>query len=464
MPAFRLLGLNNCGCASSDAAVGIGVLALHHLLVAQQGSTYVLPAVGPTRQVPRRCRVGAGWRPAGLPPVAGSLDDAGIVVSHQVTHRLFGGNASQVVEKFFGFFPQGERGRKKRERCSRSATRLTHQSSSYCPVRPGSGWPAPGRSSNSPRSCASRIWRSTHVSNRSPGGLRSVTASIVPRGLRRRFVDPAIPVRAAVELQAVTQIVATYLSGPSSTVPVPVHGARYSRCPDEGLRRANIQIACAPHSALLRPPPPALSVVAPSATAAEPTVPFISEFHYDNTGTDAGEFVEVQVPPGTSTTGWSIVLYNGPAVSLMTPTALPSRQPTRRGPVCRRRDRLPGQRRCRTASPDGIALVDATATAWWSSCPTKGRSPGSAGRRDGRDERRHRRRPSNGTAARVVSLSKRLGPATGNYEWQPEAPNSKGAVNPPWRPLTSSRATSHATTKSGTSRAAAPARRSPASR
>jgi hypothetical protein len=43
------------------------------------------------------------------------FDDAGVVVGHQVTNRLFGGNASQVVEKFFGFFPQGEHGRKKRE-------------------------------------------------------------------------------------------------------------------------------------------------------------------------------------------------------------------------------------------------------------------------------------------------------------------------------------------------------------
>ncbi|HEY9375525.1 MAG TPA: hypothetical protein VIQ02_00335, partial [Jiangellaceae bacterium] len=52
-------------------------------------------------------------------------------------------------------------------------------------------------------------------------------------------------------------------------------------------------------------------VGAPPATAAEPTIPFIAEFHYDNVGTDAGEFVEVQVPPGTSTAGWMIVLYNG---------------------------------------------------------------------------------------------------------------------------------------------------------
>ena len=37
----------------------------------------------------------------------------------------------------------------------------------------------------------------------------------------------------------------------------------------------------------------------------------ISEIHYDNTGTDAGERIEVSGPAGTDLTGWSIVLYNG---------------------------------------------------------------------------------------------------------------------------------------------------------
>jgi DNA/RNA endonuclease G (NUC1) len=37
----------------------------------------------------------------------------------------------------------------------------------------------------------------------------------------------------------------------------------------------------------------------------------ISEIHYDNTGTDAGEAIEVSFPAGTDITGWSIVLYNG---------------------------------------------------------------------------------------------------------------------------------------------------------
>jgi hypothetical protein len=38
---------------------------------------------------------------------------------------------------------------------------------------------------------------------------------------------------------------------------------------------------------------------------------FISEFHYDNAGTDAGEAIEVFGPAGTDLTGWSLVLYNG---------------------------------------------------------------------------------------------------------------------------------------------------------
>ncbi len=37
-----------------------------------------------------------------------------------------------------------------------------------------------------------------------------------------------------------------------------------------------------------------------TAQAAAPTTPFISEIHYDNAGTDAGEFVEVTFPGDSS--------------------------------------------------------------------------------------------------------------------------------------------------------------------
>ncbi len=38
---------------------------------------------------------------------------------------------------------------------------------------------------------------------------------------------------------------------------------------------------------------------------------FINEFHYDDAGTDANEFIEVAAPAGTNMANYSIVLYNG---------------------------------------------------------------------------------------------------------------------------------------------------------
>ncbi len=45
-----------------------------------------------------------------------------------------------------------------------------------------------------------------------------------------------------------------------------------------------------------------------AAPAAAQTSVFINEIHYDNTGTDAGESIEVAGPAGTDLTGWTIVL------------------------------------------------------------------------------------------------------------------------------------------------------------
>ncbi|NBU68543.1 MAG: hypothetical protein EBS49_02805, partial [Verrucomicrobia bacterium] len=45
---------------------------------------------------------------------------------------------------------------------------------------------------------------------------------------------------------------------------------------------------------------------------------WINEFHYDNTGTDTGEFVEIVLAPGTSTTNVSLILYNGTGGGLYT--------------------------------------------------------------------------------------------------------------------------------------------------
>ena len=38
---------------------------------------------------------------------------------------------------------------------------------------------------------------------------------------------------------------------------------------------------------------------------------FINEFHYDNDGTDIGEFIELAVADGVDLRGWFLLLYNG---------------------------------------------------------------------------------------------------------------------------------------------------------
>ena len=47
------------------------------------------------------------------------------------------------------------------------------------------------------------------------------------------------------------------------------------------------------------------------AQAANAQSVFVNELHYDNTGTDTGESIEIAGPAGTDLTGWDIVLYNG---------------------------------------------------------------------------------------------------------------------------------------------------------
>ena len=58
--------------------------------------------------------------------------------------------------------------------------------------------------------------------------------------------------------------------------------------------------------------PPALlallAAVLLTASASAQSV-FINEIHYDNDGTDTGEFIEVAGPAGTDLTGWSLFLY-----------------------------------------------------------------------------------------------------------------------------------------------------------
>lgn len=99
-----------------------------------------------------------------------------------------------------------------------------------------------------------------------------------------------------------------------------------------------------------------VALPAAGAAAAVPTRPFLAELHYDNAGTDSGEFVEVQVPAGTSTTGWTVVLYNGAGGAAYSTRRLLGVTAPAGAPSVEVLDYAPNG--VQNGSPDGVALVD----------------------------------------------------------------------------------------------------------
>jgi DNA/RNA endonuclease G (NUC1) len=95
--------------------------------------------------------------------------------------------------------------------------------------------------------------------------------------------------------------------------------------------------------------------------ATDPSSPRISEIHYDNTGTDAGEAIEVSGPAGMSLDGWSLVLYNGNGGAPYNTTTLSGTIPatcSARGVVVLNYP-VNG---IQNGDPDGVALVNASGT------------------------------------------------------------------------------------------------------
>jgi uncharacterized protein len=90
-----------------------------------------------------------------------------------------------------------------------------------------------------------------------------------------------------------------------------------------------------------------------SGPAAVP--PFFNEIHYDNTGTDVGEFIEVAGTPGTDLTGWSIVLYNGSGGAPYGTIGLSGTLPTSCPGLGVQSTAIAG---IQNGAPDGMALVD----------------------------------------------------------------------------------------------------------
>ncbi|MGB5769901.1 MAG: hypothetical protein WBM32_08535, partial [Crocosphaera sp.] len=86
---------------------------------------------------------------------------------------------------------------------------------------------------------------------------------------------------------------------------------------------------------------------------------FINEFHYDNSGTDVGEFIELAGLAGTNLDGWSIVLYNGANGTVYDTQTLSGTIANQSNGFGFVTINLPTNG-LQNGSPDGIALVDDT--------------------------------------------------------------------------------------------------------
>jgi uncharacterized repeat protein (TIGR02059 family) len=94
-------------------------------------------------------------------------------------------------------------------------------------------------------------------------------------------------------------------------------------------------------------------------TAAAGTPVFISEIHYDNTGTDTGEGVGIFGPAGTNLSGWTVVPYNGSNGQSYTPIGSLS------GSIDNENSSGFGELTfaisgLQNGAPDGLALVNST--------------------------------------------------------------------------------------------------------
>ncbi|MBK5266764.1 MAG: ExeM/NucH family extracellular endonuclease [Acidimicrobiia bacterium] len=167
-----------------------------------------------------------------------------------------------------------------------------------------------------------------------------------------------------------------------------------------------------------------LPTAAGAALALGPSV-FINEIHYDNTGADVGEAVEIAGPVGTDLTGWTLQPYNGSNGAAYSATALAGTIPDQQGGYGTLSFSISG---LQNGSPDGIALVDAG-----SSVVEFLSYEGSFAATDG---------PANGMTSTDIGVTENgsgplgdslqlvgTGSMGGDFTWAASQPNTFGAVN-----------------------------------
>ncbi len=96
-----------------------------------------------------------------------------------------------------------------------------------------------------------------------------------------------------------------------------------------------------------------LAMIFPASLYATPI--FINEIHYDNTGTDSGEAVEIAGLAGSDLSGWSIALYNGNGGGAYNSEPLAGVIPDQESGFGAISFLITG---IQNGAPDGIALID----------------------------------------------------------------------------------------------------------
>ncbi len=172
----------------------------------------------------------------------------------------------------------------------------------------------------------------------------------------------------------------------------------------------------------------ALILLVAAIPATAQTTVFINEIHYDNSGTDVGEAIEIAGPAGTDLSGWSLVLYNGNGGAPYGTTSLSGTI----ADLCSGFGALDftyPSNGIQNGSPDGIALVDSSSTAV-QFLSYEGSFTAAGGPADGLTSTDIGVSESGGTAVGDSLQLAGTGTAYESFSWAAAAPHSFGSCNP----------------------------------
>lgn len=164
-----------------------------------------------------------------------------------------------------------------------------------------------------------------------------------------------------------------------------------------------------------------------TASRVDGTTPvFINEIHYDNTGTDANEFVEIAGPAGTNLAEYSIVLYNGANGAVYDTDALTGTIPNQQNGFGTVSLAYPSNG-IQNGSPDGVALVHNGVTVQFLSY--EGTFVAVGGAANGQTSIDIGVTEDGGGAATASLRLTGTGTVYDDFAWASSAPATQGAVN-----------------------------------